>query len=110
MYVSAATMFPSSDLVPFDLTKRAAECEKLEEMSDEMRDLLTRSCAAYGVTFPPKAKKQRTTQEEEGSGRSHLPDPTPLAAIPAPALSGLPPPTASAIAESHSECALGAAC
>ena len=74
-----------------------------------MRDLLARSCAAYWIAIPPKAKKQKTTQEDEGSGRSHLPDPTMLAAIPAPAKSGSPPPTASETEDPHSGRALGAA-
>ena len=71
-YVSAAIMSSPSDLVPFDLAQRAVECENLEDMTSAVRDLLKRSCAAYGIQFQPKAKKQKTTREEEGFGQFPL--------------------------------------
>ena len=50
-------MFSPNEILPYHLVKRSAECDALDEMLDEMRDLLLKSCAAYGINSPEQAKK-----------------------------------------------------
>ena len=48
-------------------------------MSDEMRDLFLKSCAAYGITIPEQAKRQKTDIDGKAeSSRPHLLDPKPI--------------------------------
>ena len=72
-------MFYPNKILPFHIVKRTVECDALDEMSDEMRDLLQKSCAAYGITIPEQAQRQKTdTEGKAESSRSHLLDPKPI--------------------------------